>query len=579
MKKIIALIMALVLAFGLVACGVGGNAATGSEETDGPKERVTHVSSTEWDGSLPLVQPGEDNKLTIGIRTNANVLDFETNEFTLWLEEQTGVDLEFVVFGANSSDAATQVSLMIAGGEELPDLLIGFGSINKTLAKEYGNDGYLVDMSSFYQTDAYYMNQALDLYYPDPAEREEFESYLLATLTDPITNNMFWYPVTWQNPGDVNLSHCWINQDWLDTLGLTAPTNIDELYDVLVAFRDQDPNGNGLKDEIPMIGRMSEQFAIVQWVINAFTYHYAKYKFYVEDGVVSAPFHTDEYREAVIFLRKLVDEGLLSPLTWTASNEEIAALINPTGDFTVGITAAPGDVRFEEGHESMFVYEPLAPLADATGKGGWAPTSLDLINYTNYMTVDCDNPRLAFRFMDFFNTPECYLRSRWGVPGRDWRYLEEPVEGSGMLGGTARIEVINDQVYSEVNNINWHNNGLGMSSEKYWQKLVDHNDGSWTAEMYGDLQQIIKNYDEGKQPEQNLYVVERSEEDDEAYSDANADIQTYYATALAEFCNGIRNPSDDADWNKYLSDLDGLGYHDIWLAVAQKSWDNEQSRK
>ena len=39
-----------------------------------------------------------------------------------------------------------------------------------------------------------------------------------------------------------------IRQDWLDKLGLEMPATIDEYHDVLVAFRDQDPNGNGKKD-------------------------------------------------------------------------------------------------------------------------------------------------------------------------------------------------------------------------------------------------------------------------------------------------------------------------------------------
>lgn len=47
------------------------------------------------------------------------------------------------------------------------------------------------------------------------------------------------------------IHHYWINKTWLDNLGLEAPTTVDELYDVLVAFRDNDPNGNGQKDEIP----------------------------------------------------------------------------------------------------------------------------------------------------------------------------------------------------------------------------------------------------------------------------------------------------------------------------------------
>ena len=45
--------------------------------------------------------------------------------------------------------------------------------------------------------------------------------------------------------------HFFINQTWLDRLGLDIPTTIQELTEVLRAFRDGDPNGNGLRDEVP----------------------------------------------------------------------------------------------------------------------------------------------------------------------------------------------------------------------------------------------------------------------------------------------------------------------------------------
>lgn len=45
----------------------------------------------------------------------------------------------------------------------------------------------------------------------------------------------------------------YINQKWLDNLGLQAPATVDELTEVLRAFRDQDANGNGdATDEVPM---------------------------------------------------------------------------------------------------------------------------------------------------------------------------------------------------------------------------------------------------------------------------------------------------------------------------------------
>ena len=43
----------------------------------------------------------------------------------------------------------------------------------------------------------------------------------------------------------------WVRQDWLDKLGLKAPQNVDELYTVLKAFRDRDPNGNGKEGRDP----------------------------------------------------------------------------------------------------------------------------------------------------------------------------------------------------------------------------------------------------------------------------------------------------------------------------------------
>ena len=46
----------------------------------------------------------------------------------------------------------------------------------------------------------------------------------------------------------------WINKNWLEKLNLAVPTTTEELKNVLIAFRDNDPNGNGQKDEIPLSG-------------------------------------------------------------------------------------------------------------------------------------------------------------------------------------------------------------------------------------------------------------------------------------------------------------------------------------
>ena len=127
MKKIIALLLALVLALGLVACGGSTTTTTTTTppdvlvnepetpetpdapetpaeeeptEWEGDYETATFedirkygYGSTKWDGSLPLTTAGD--KIEIGIKVNNYVTDFETNPLTLYLEEKTGVDLSF----------------------------------------------------------------------------------------------------------------------------------------------------------------------------------------------------------------------------------------------------------------------------------------------------------------------------------------------------------------------------------------------------------------------------------------------------------------------------------------------------
>ena len=44
-------------------------------------------------------------------------------------------------------------------------------------------------------------------------------------------------------------------KDWADKLGLSAPTNIDEFYNMLKQFKEKDPDGNGQDDTIPLTDR------------------------------------------------------------------------------------------------------------------------------------------------------------------------------------------------------------------------------------------------------------------------------------------------------------------------------------
>lgn len=100
-----------------------------------------------------------------------------------------------------------------------------------------------------------------------------------------------------------------IRQDWLDKLGLKQPETIDEFYNVLKAFKEQDPDGNGQNDTFGIIMTTAPST-----FDNLAIWFGAPNKWGVDESTGElVPAHlTDEYFEAVKFVKKLYDEKLVN---------------------------------------------------------------------------------------------------------------------------------------------------------------------------------------------------------------------------------------------------------------------------
>ena len=581
MKRYLAIFLALCMMLSLVAC-------TGSVVSEEPVEEpvpvtgldAIHAALTIEEGEeydfgshLPLVKEGEDNHLTIGLIVNANTTDYDNNAYTQWLEETTGIDLEFVQFAGTSSDAATQLSLMMAAGETLPDIVLRFTGVAKSQGAEYGRDGYFADLSAYFADPElnYYRKWALEKIFPD--EMDINDMLMLRTTDD--SGAIYAYPRLENCPEDRPKYHVSINKAWLEAVGMEAPTTVEELYDVLVAFRDQDPNGNGLPDEIPMIGLSSGNWRdIVSWIINAFVFTNDTYYFNVKDGQLWNPYVTDAYRDALKFISKLVKEGLLSPQTWTISTTELKALQNPNeGEpYLVGVIASNVYNDIPNTSTAMQDYIQLPPLKDAGyGLGGYGPMLYCTMEYNTFITADCKNPELAFRLLDFLCSPENHLRMDWGVEGQDWVYSDGTKPGN--LGGTATFKLLNEKVNNTPNNIVWHNYA-GVSSSLYFQREIDLSDpNAYESVRYNRDQTLLKYYDEAGLPEEvfyfNVYTDEEVERRDEISVN---DMTDYMRHARAEFCSGVLDPNSDADWNAYLKALENM-HEPEWMEIGQAAYD------
>ncbi len=589
-KRFLALLLAVCMLLPLVACGETAQGG-GEEKTEATGDVVQDTLAAvnaavklkegeeyNFESHLPLAKEGEDNHLMIGLVTSALTTDYDDNDYTKWLEEVTGIDLEFRQFTGTSAETATQISLMIASGETLPDILLRITGISKTDGDNYGRDGYFIDLSEYFKNPElnYYRKFALEErfnWFDDTAN-----SNLMLREIDPETGAMYAYPRMENSPEDRPRSHVSINKAWLEAVGKKVPATIAELRDVLTAFRDQDPNGNGEKDEIPLAGRSGTVFTdVVSYLVNAYVYWHPTYHFNVTDGKLWAPYNTDEYRKALITIKGLVDDGLITEAVWTMNNAELKALQNPAdGVYKVGVIGANRYSTIEAGSRAMHDYTELPPLADETGKGGYGPVDYYSMEYNTFITKDCKNPELAFKLLDFFCSSEAAIRSRWGVYGVDW--TESDGKTLGNLGGVAKYKTLADDPQTYANAKTWHNYA-GITCSLATQKEIDVSDPDAfiTARYYRDLD-CIKNYEKAGLPDEVFYynVYTRAEADER--EEFTNDLTAYIKKARDEFCAGIRDPENDADWEQYLNDLESLHYS-RWIEIAQTAYDRTFNKK
>lgn len=570
MKKITALLLLACMMLSLFACGGSTTTETG---TNGELDCWTYDEAGNKQ-YLPIVDPEENVTLKVGIQQKASVIDYNTNVYTTWLEEQTGVHVEFVKFSGSSSDITTQVALMIAGGEELPDVFWGFSPISQTTGREYGNQGYFIDLKPYFDDPemSHFTREAYKEIFGEEKGAKMFDENCRRGTYNK-DGGIYAFVNMEEVPFDSPICHTVINQQWLDKLGLEAPKTIDELYDVLVAFRDQDPNGNGKKDEIPMIAPVNGNYQrIVDYILNAFVYTNSTIHFNVTDGKVWTPYNTEEYRQGLIFIRKLVKDGLLSPLSWTMKSADLISLLNPTdGVYTVGISAGHGDVSFTT-DDAFFTYSPLAPLADATGKGGYGARNYYPTKFNNYISADCKIPEIAFRWLDFQMSGEAFLRQRWGEYGVDWEYSTNPDAGSYAVEIPAKIVIHDPNIWAEQNNKCWHTVD-SIASEYYYSYEVDLSDATNpNTKRVSNIYNNYLNYKNAGLPDEMFWYASYTDEEIDLRAEFTTDLSSYISLSRTNFCTGDDDPADDATWNKYLTELEGLRYSE-YVETAQKGYE------
>lgn len=252
-------------------------------------------------------------------------------------EEKLGLKMETTLLGGDASNYDTKLRLALTGSEKLPDIFPVYGT------------QMISDMIESGQVKA--IDDDIEKYMPDRL-KEIYDKY--PETFYPVTKDGKTYGIACTPCMDAEEIMV-IRQDWLDNLGLQAPTNLDEFEAVIKAFTEDDPDGNG-KDDTYGFTYSGNDIYNTGWVsdpVNVFSAYSGKFIPGVwqedEDGNLQYGSINEENKEALTRMAEWHKNGWIF--------QEAAA----TG-------AWDAMTQFTEGKAGIFVGRPwtIDSVADVT---------------------------------------------------------------------------------------------------------------------------------------------------------------------------------------------------------------------
>ena len=518
MKKILALVLALTMLLSLlVACNNEKPTETNPAETKPAETKPAETQPVETTEPKPAITFPLAETLDVSVMYILGNASYPIADNVAWKYLQEIWNMNFDTLDFTPSDAKEKMNLLMSSGE-YTDILF---KANKIDLDKYGMDGILIpleDMIKEYMPNLSALLDERDAWADIAAPDGHIYALPSILATDPKTGSSYW----------------WINKGWLDKLGLKEPKTMDDLYTVLKAFKEQDPNGNGKADEIP-VGVYSEPNAY-NMLLALFTdgQNYTKY-WEVMDGQMEYLPTTEYFKENLLEpFQKMYAEGLLTADMFTMDRDKYRAVCGGE-EVIYGLVYDSTCAYFANTDEQLGwvtlkpTYSESWALSKGVQEGGLA------------ITDKCANPEIILAAVDYLYTEEGGRIIRNGVEGVSYKWNEDgtwstikdgfdsPTYQATLMGTATVPGKIPDSYYE-----------LPASKYTRWQNSEifgkDHG--------VGGVGQIVPN-------------VNRTEEEDEEYSVLYTDISSYVNNYVAECTTGI--VSIEETWETFQATLKEMG--------------------
>jgi putative aldouronate transport system substrate-binding protein len=343
---------------------------------------------------------------------------YEDNWATRWINENSPVKVNFVAVPRGQT--YQQYNLLLASGEA-PDVIMEF---QPQYVEEWANQGMLTELSSI-----------IDEYAPNyraltPAETQQWGVY-----------NGGEYAFAQQRFEEGVINHMvYIRTDWLENLGLSMPTNEEEFLNVVRAFTEDDPDGNGVDDTWgwSMAGHYQTAIQSIYGVNGDEWYKTA-------DGTFENANLMEERLQAMKLLETLVDNGWCDK-EWLSYDGETQYTHFATGK--TGFLACEHSNLPNKAWETLMQNFPTAKVAPMPSWTQYGYYQERECQFLSCVPTTCDNPEAVAQYIDWMIT-DGWQMLKWGEEGvdfenRDGLYVSllTPEENTAKLAYTGEYAIV-----------------------------------------------------------------------------------------------------------------------------------------
>ncbi len=357
-----------------------------------------------------------DDKPTVTYLVRGGTAEYEPYIYPglvglLKIQDMAGVNIDWTVVCGSGDEINAQYLAMMASGN-YPDII----------QWQHNND-YTGGVSQMYKDGIIIeLNDVIDKYMPNYKKLLEENPQVAKTLMDDEGRYLYFTVINPLNSDLEKVAVTWwglmMRQDWLDNVGMEAPTTIDEWYEVLTAFKNGDPNGNGEQDEIPF----DAGSAGLQLFMPAFGFQSGVYVD-PETGKVAYGQYGEKYKAYLETMQKWYAEGLIQ----NVFKDETGAAADTSDDNIYADLAGSWKGLSNYWEQRLPQVMEKNPNADfvavqwpqyVNGSGEFYADDYGMgygDRYSAVISVDCKNVEAAARLIDQMYTEEGTNCTTWGT--------------------------------------------------------------------------------------------------------------------------------------------------------------------